>query len=438
MQAPLTRLLPAFWLHKSASREHHAFMPLSSRKPDQPLAPEPSRVRKTEEAAFRLTLLGSWDLIGKDGRRVQSVLSQPKRLCLLAYLALSERPVARSIIVAMFWPETDEEHARNALSQSLHYLRRSMGKPVIKNVEGDRIMVPPGFLAFDARALLAWDASGVEPESMPSGEDLSVWTGDFFEGWNADGSQPLQDWLDATRLQVHRAQAKVSDALAERDDVGVEIPNESGSSQPAEEGGLNGGSRAGVKHAPPEPTFAHSGQGRLVALAMLAMLLVSIGWWLGRSDGIGINLSPSGPAATSISETAPIAVLMPRLFGSGMVDSTSLAVIHAEILERLATREPGLQLHSVPFAQSPLELQRILDAQGAESFPLQVTDVLIVVDGASVRMTAKLLAGPGYMEVATTASNEYVLDSDADAIRRLPGWIADQLAAEFGRALRPR
>ena len=40
---------------------------------------------------FRLQLFGSPDLMGADGQRVLSVLSQPKRLGLLAYLAMTGR-----------------------------------------------------------------------------------------------------------------------------------------------------------------------------------------------------------------------------------------------------------------------------------------------------------------------------------------------------------
>ncbi|NIY12892.1 MAG: hypothetical protein GWN02_33535, partial [Gemmatimonadetes bacterium] len=84
------------------------------------------------------------------------MLSQPKRLCLLAYLALAGEPVSRSTLVALFWPDSDEERARNALSQALHYLRRSLSAQAVESVEGDRIVVPAERVSFDARELLQW------------------------------------------------------------------------------------------------------------------------------------------------------------------------------------------------------------------------------------------------------------------------------------------
>ena len=48
---------------------------------------------------YELHILGAPDLRAKDGRRVTSVLSQPSRLGLLAYLALAPSPVSRASIV---------------------------------------------------------------------------------------------------------------------------------------------------------------------------------------------------------------------------------------------------------------------------------------------------------------------------------------------------
>ena len=60
--------------------------------------------KSVDSSRFRLSLLGHIDLTGPDGRRVQSVLSQPKRLALLAYLAVEGREgfVRRDALTATF------------------------------------------------------------------------------------------------------------------------------------------------------------------------------------------------------------------------------------------------------------------------------------------------------------------------------------------------
>ncbi|MSR19838.1 MAG: hypothetical protein EXR91_02515 [Gemmatimonadetes bacterium] len=140
---------------------------------------------------FRLHVLGTPDLRSPDGRRLSSVLSQPKRLGLLTYLALSPAPVSRASVLALFWPDSDEGRARNALSQAVFHLRRSIAEDVVQGAEGARLWAPPEHLWCDARELLTPDE--------PAAELIEAAARGFLEGWNADESRPLQEWLDTQR-----------------------------------------------------------------------------------------------------------------------------------------------------------------------------------------------------------------------------------------------
>lgn len=386
---------------------------------------EQSVSRSAGESAFRLNLLGSWDLTARDGHRVQSVLSQPKRLCLLAYLALTAEPVSRSTVVALFWPETDEDHARNALSQSLHYLRRSMGKGIVENVEGDRIMVHADVVDFDARTLLALDTARGDGE-FGVATDPSIWQGEFFEGWNADGSLPLQDWLDATRLRVRRAQ-KVIEARAEQHQSSDETPEaESGTANAEPETPVSRPPGSERSPASTDPGARAPRWALPLGIGVLIAAVLVVLWW----TGLARSERPADMAST------PVAVLMPALVGSGLVDEASVPAIHAEIINRLrSVVQAEDQLLSVSFARSANDFQRILDAQSEVPIPHQVIEVLIRVDGSSIRVNASLLAGTGYVVVVETASGDYTLETAADAILRLPGDLADLLADEFEEAL---
>ena len=79
---------------------------------------------------LRLSILGSADLRGPDGQPLLSVLSQPKRLTLLAYLALNATGgfTRRDKLLALFWPDSDTDKARGSLRRSLSYLRKSLGE----------------------------------------------------------------------------------------------------------------------------------------------------------------------------------------------------------------------------------------------------------------------------------------------------------------------
>ena len=100
---------------------------------------------------IRLQTLGTVDL-RSDGREMSTVIAQPTRLALLAYLAAA-RPRgfhSRDTLIALFWPESDGERARNSLRQALHHLRRSLGEAAIPG-RGDReVAVDPTLVECDA------------------------------------------------------------------------------------------------------------------------------------------------------------------------------------------------------------------------------------------------------------------------------------------------
>lgn len=145
---------------------------------------------------LRLELLGPADLICTDGSAVCPVLRQPKRLALLAYLALA-RPRGlhrRDHLLALFWPEKDEEHARSALNQALYFLRRSLGEDAISS-RGDGDVGVSG-LTVDV----------VEFETMAAGADtsaaLELYRGPLLDGFHLTGAPEFDRWLDAERARL--------------------------------------------------------------------------------------------------------------------------------------------------------------------------------------------------------------------------------------------
>ena len=58
-----------------------------------------------------------------------ALLAQPRRLALVAYLAVATPRGLhrRDAILTLFWPELDQQHARAALRQALRVIRGSLG-----------------------------------------------------------------------------------------------------------------------------------------------------------------------------------------------------------------------------------------------------------------------------------------------------------------------
>src|SRR5258708_36783087 len=82
---------------------------------------------------IRFRMLGTVDLRDSDGQEFRSVLRRPKLLALLVFLA-APGPAGfhrRDTLLALFWPELDHAHARNALRQAVHALREALGRDAL-------------------------------------------------------------------------------------------------------------------------------------------------------------------------------------------------------------------------------------------------------------------------------------------------------------------
>ncbi|MEJ2503764.1 MAG: BTAD domain-containing putative transcriptional regulator, partial [Gemmatimonadota bacterium] len=158
---------------------------------------------------FELRLLGEVDLRAADGRRVDSILSQPKRLALLAVLALSEGGrLQRDELIGLFWPELPESRARRALSQALHYLRRSLGPNVVDGKYETGIGLSG--VRCDACRVLEAARSGRPAEA------LAEYSGELMPGFHVDGAPvELERWLSERRVEVRSAAAESAWSVAE-------------------------------------------------------------------------------------------------------------------------------------------------------------------------------------------------------------------------------
>jgi len=143
--------------------------------------------------------LGTIDLRGEDGGRVESVLAHAKRASLLAYLCASHPPRLhrRATLVALLWPDADESHARGALRHELSQLRRSLGPGVLLGEGGESVGVNDQQLWCDLQAFLSALADGKPADA------LDLWRGEFLPGLQVEGGE-FERWLDEMRRQLVR------------------------------------------------------------------------------------------------------------------------------------------------------------------------------------------------------------------------------------------
>lgn len=168
---------------------------------------------------IHLRTLGTLDLRSDDGVRLGSVLAQPKRTVLLAYLTTA-RPRGfhrRDSLLAVFWPELDEEHARLNLRTSLHFLRCSLGSDSITGTRGGELGIAEGALSCDAVDFeVALDAGRLE-------EGLELYGGEFLKGLHGDGSVELERWMEDERAHLRRRAVEAALAMSSRQEAEGEL-----------------------------------------------------------------------------------------------------------------------------------------------------------------------------------------------------------------------
>lgn len=160
-------------------------------------------------AGIQLATLGPVRLAGPDAEACARVLAQPKRLALLAYLAV--RPagegVSRDRILATFWPERPAGRAQGNLRAALHFLRRQLGGELIVG-RGSTVRIAPRFFRCDATRLLA-GREGEPPDVL-----LGLYRGDFLDGLYVREAPDFEHWVDRRRAALRARATELAWSLA--------------------------------------------------------------------------------------------------------------------------------------------------------------------------------------------------------------------------------
>ncbi len=187
-------------------------------------APAPKRdLIQTQPAGIRLATvvtLGRLGFVGPASAESARLLCQPKRVALLLYVLMSQRggSLSRDQLIGTFWPESDSTRARNALRQSMSFLRSCLGDAAVISIGSHGVAVAES-VACDAmqfEALL--DANRKE-------EALRLYGGELLPGFYVGGSNAFADWLDARREHLGLRAAKAAWDLSAEFEASGELPS---------------------------------------------------------------------------------------------------------------------------------------------------------------------------------------------------------------------
>lgn len=158
---------------------------------------------------LRLHSLGGCYL-ERDGVRLETASAFRKGLALLALVAAGgERGLSRDRAVALLWPDSDDERARNALRQLIHTLRGQLDAP--------ELLLPSAELRLNPAAISSdvADFRAAVQSDDPEGA-AGVYAGPFLDGFYLKGADEFERWAAGERASLASAAATVLQTLAER------------------------------------------------------------------------------------------------------------------------------------------------------------------------------------------------------------------------------
>lgn len=146
---------------------------------------------------IRFRTLGSVEVVAHGDHALHDLLAHPRKVALLAYLAASPTcSRSRDSLAAMFWAEADQGHARAALRQAVHGLRRILGPDVLIAHGDEHIELSRFTLWCDAHALERLVASRQFDEA------IALYCGEFLCGFHVAAAPSFSTWLDSHRAHL--------------------------------------------------------------------------------------------------------------------------------------------------------------------------------------------------------------------------------------------
>ena len=159
---------------------------------------------------IHLRLFGAPEVTA-NGVGLHSVLAQPKRFALLAYLVATEPRGyhRRDSLLALFWPERPADAARAALSRAVYHLRQMIGDEFIISRTVEELGINHERLTCDLAAFEQRLAVGEFSEA------LALYRGELLAGFHIDDAPEFMQWLDVVRTKQRASAAAAALKLVE-------------------------------------------------------------------------------------------------------------------------------------------------------------------------------------------------------------------------------
>jgi len=147
-------------------------------------------------------------VLSADGKALAGAAGQPRRMAVLALLARAgERGVARDKVLALLWPDADDERGPRALTQAVYALRKELGSE--EAISGAReLRLNPEYVTTDVAELAAALVRGDNERAA------ELYVGPFLDGFRLGDAEEFNRWVEAERATLARDHARALESLA--------------------------------------------------------------------------------------------------------------------------------------------------------------------------------------------------------------------------------
>jgi DNA-binding SARP family transcriptional activator/TolB-like protein len=162
---------------------------------------------------LKLRTLGGLYVSDDAGEPLGGAATQRRTLALLAALAVAgDRGLSRDKLVALLWPEVDEDRGRHSLTQALYAARRAL--------DVDDLFLVGGEIRL-RRDRCASDVQELE-EALDAGDlarAAALYSGPFADGFYLPGSGEFEYWTSEQRARLEDRMAGALDRLATQEEA---------------------------------------------------------------------------------------------------------------------------------------------------------------------------------------------------------------------------
>ena len=170
-------------------------------RPQPASSPAPTHV-------IRINTLGGLSVCDAGGAQISGAAAQPRRMAILAILARAgQRRVTRDKLLALLWPDADDERGPRALTQALYALRKDLGDE--SAIDGAKeLRLDPELITSDAAEFAAAVSRGDDAKAA------ALYHGPFLDGFHVPGADQFARWVESERASLTAEYSRVLESLA--------------------------------------------------------------------------------------------------------------------------------------------------------------------------------------------------------------------------------